>query len=108
MSYKIIYHEGSNVDLGTKACSGRLSIESNHLRIRGEVELSFPLDSLVSVELIRLHHTGRMIKIVHTHGLLFVSVVWFNLFGVFAMVNFFATGRLLRELQDRIAKPGKA
>jgi len=43
-----------------------------------------------------------MLKVMHEGGTLFVSVIRFNLFGLFAVVNFSATGRLHDELQAAI------
>ena len=99
VSYKVLYHVGESVSLKTKGATGRLSIEDDRLLIRGPPEISIPFESLRSVELLRMHGTGRMLKIEHATGRLFVSVIRFNLFGLFAVVNFFGTGRLEKELQ---------
>ena len=108
MSYKVLFREGDSIDLRTKACSGRLSVEDGHIHIVGDSGLSIPVSHLRSVELFRMHNTGRMLKVVHDQGTLFVSVIRFNLFGYFAMVNFFATGRLQRELQSLIGGQSSA
>lgn len=102
MSYKVLFHQGESIDLRTKARSGRLSVVEGHIHIVGESDLSIPVEHLCSVELFRMHNTGRMLKIVHNQGTLFVTVIRFNLFGYLAMVNFFATGRLQKELQSLI------
>jgi hypothetical protein len=102
MSYKVLYHQGVEIDLRTKAMVGRLSLEDGRILIRGEPEISIPVRALRSVELFRLHGTGRMLKVVHEGGTLFVSVIRFSLFGLFAVVNFFGTGRLQDELQAAI------
>ncbi|HWG45809.1 MAG TPA: hypothetical protein VN688_23815 [Gemmataceae bacterium] len=99
MTYKVLYHQGEAVSLKTKARVGRLSLEGDRLLIHGEPGVSVPLEALQSVELYRLHGTGRMLKIRHEGGTLFVSVIRFSLFGLFAVVNFFATGRLHEELE---------
>ena len=62
--------------------------------------MSVPLGSIRSVELLRLHGTGRMVKIVHAGGTLFVSIIRFSFFGWFVVANFFATGKLARTLQS--------
>ncbi|MEX0793681.1 MAG: hypothetical protein WD045_11125 [Pirellulaceae bacterium] len=104
MSYKVIYHEGDHVELRTKVRTGQLSLEDGLLQIHDGTVQSISFDSILSVELFRLHRAGRMLKITHTHGHLFVSVIRFNLFGYFALVNHFATGRLQGELEALIAK----
>ncbi len=103
MSYKVMYHAGPEIDLKTKANTGRLSLDDDHLVIHGDPAISIPLVSLHSAELFRLHGTGRMLKLVHDGGTLFVTVIRFSLFGLFAVVNFFGTGRLHKELQSAIA-----
>ncbi len=108
MSYRVLYHQGNSIDLRTKARTGRLSVAEGHIHIDGEFELSIPVEQLRSVELFRMHNTGRMLKIVHSQGTLFVTVIRFNLFGYFAMVNFFATGRLQKELQSLIRSHNSA
>jgi len=102
MSYKVLYHVGESVSLKTKAATGRLSLADDRVLVRGSPDVSIPFDSLRSVELIRLHGMGRMLKIVSVPDTLFVSVIRFNLFGFFAVVNFLATGRLHKELQAAI------
>jgi hypothetical protein len=107
-NYKVIYHDGETIDLRTKVCSGRLTIDESHLRISSAFNVSIPINSLLSTELFRLHNTGRMVKIVHSQGTLFVSVIRFNLFGYFALINYFGTGSLHRRLQDIISANGRA
>lgn len=99
MSYKVLYHIGEAVDLKTKVAIGRLSLEQDQLLIRGVKDVAVPFATLRSVELLRLHGTGRMLKVCHTAGTLFISVIRFSFFGLFAVVNFFATGRLKLELE---------
>ncbi len=103
MRYKVIYHEGEKVDLKTKARSGRLSIDKDYFHITGDSDVMLPIKSLLSAELLRLHHIGRMVKVVHSQGSLFVSVVRLNVLGYIVIVNFFGTGSLHRELRDIIS-----
>src|SRR5438309_10794303 len=98
MTYKVLYHVGESVSLKTKCPTGCLSIEDHRVLIRGSPEISIPVESLRSVELFRLHGMARMLKIQHSGGTLFVSVIRFSLFGLFGVVNFFGTGRLQDEL----------
>lgn len=102
MTNKVLYHQGEEIGLRTKARVGGLSLQDDRLVIRGEPEVSIALDSLRSVELFRLHGTGRMLKVIHEGGTLFVSVIRFSLFGLFAVVNSWGTRRLYDELQAAI------
>jgi hypothetical protein len=102
--YKVLYHVGDSITLSTKAASGWLSIGDYRVMIQGAEDVSIPFDALQNVELFRLHGTGRMLKIQHTSATLFVTVIRFNLFGFFAAVNFFKTGRLQHELAARIPR----
>ncbi len=100
--YLVIYHTEELLDLKTKMKIGRLFLEPDHLSIRGEAPMEIPFSSLQAVEMFRLHGLGRMLRIQHSGGLLVVSVVRFCLFGYFAMVNFLATGKLLRLLRAHL------
>ena len=73
MTNKVLYHQGAEIGLRTKARVSGLSLQDDRLVIRGEPEVSIALESLRSVELFRLHGTGRMLKVVHEGGTLFVS-----------------------------------
>jgi hypothetical protein len=111
MSYKVLYHQGEEVGVKTRGKVGHLTFESGRLLIRGEPQVSIPIEALHSVELLRMHGTGRMLKITSAGETLFVSVIRFSLFGLFAVVNYFATGRLQKELEaaireQRSAEPG--
>ncbi len=102
------YHVGDTLGLKTKAATGRLFVEDDRIVIQGDSQVSIPFKSLRSVELFRLHGTGRMLKIIHTEGTVFGSVIRFSLFGYFAIVNFFETGKLARLLQAQIHQPDPA
>ena len=107
--YKVISHCGESIQLSTRAMTGTLFLEPGMLTIAGEQRMAIPFDSLRSVELFRLHGTARMLKVVHIGGTLFVSVIRFSLFrGYFAVINFFATGRLRDELNAAIKCKGSS
>lgn len=55
-----------------------------------------------------MHGLGRMLKVVHEHGTLFVSVIRWSLGYFFVMVNFVATGRLRDELRTSAATTARA
>jgi hypothetical protein len=99
VTYKVMYHSGESIGLSTKVATGRLSLANGRIEIVGTPAVSIPVQALHGVKLFRLHKVGRMLKINHQEGTLFVSVVWFCLFGRFAIVNFFGTGFLLKSLR---------
>lgn len=100
MSYKVLFFEGETVELSTKGRTGILSLKSDCLFIRTQPEVCITYDMLRSVELLRMHKMGRMLKVTHRDGAIFLTVIRFQLFGVFAVVNYFATGRLKQELDE--------
>jgi hypothetical protein len=104
MAYKVIFHSGQTISLKTKVKSGRLPVENGQLKITGNSEIQIHLESAHTVEVFRLHGLGRMIKLVHNDGTLFVSVVRLCLFGRFAVINSFRTRELYRRLDSTINK----
>lgn len=98
MKYKIAYHVGESVDLKTKARAGSLILSDSEMQITGDDEIAVPFSSITNVELFRLHGTGRMLKVEHSSGTLFISVVRLNIGGFFMIVNFLRTGELCKKL----------
>lgn len=110
MIYKIIYHEGVEVSLKTEFSSAFATITNTALQISGSENICIKLDDFKAVELFRLHGLGRMLKIWHTDGVIFISVIRFKLIqlpliGQFASVNFLKTGELNSLLRSRIPSP---
>jgi hypothetical protein len=106
MIYKIIYHQGDNVDVKTEVASGFATLTDTDLQIVGDENIHIQFADLEAVELFRLHGSGRMIKITHRDGTIFLSVIRFRLIrlpiiGQFATVNYFRTGELLKLLQSK-------
>jgi hypothetical protein len=52
-----------------------------------------------SAQLFRLHGLGRVIRLRHGDGQIFLSVIRFMVWQ-FATINFFKTGKLQKELSD--------
>lgn len=102
MKYKIMFHSGDSIDMKTKAKTGFLVLGETALEISGDESICIAFSEITDVDLFRLHGLGRMIKIQHSSGTLFVSVVRFVLFGYFATVNFFRTGQLNNELKAAV------
>lgn len=100
--YKVIFHLGDKIGIGTRASNGSLAIEDGQIRIRGEQNLSINLAEIQSAELFRLHGLGRMIRIRYAAATIFVAVVRFSVAGRLAMIDAFKTGKLARKLQSMI------
>lgn len=99
MKYKVAYHVGETVDLKTKARSGSLVLSDSEMHITGDDDIAVPFSNITNVELFRLHGTGRMLKVEHSGGTLFISVVRLNIGGFFMIVNFLRTGELCKKLK---------
>ena len=102
-SYRVLYFVGPSLDLSTKMLPGRAEIDGECFRIVGSSELSIPLKEIREPNLFRLHGTARMIRFAWKEGTVFVTVVRVNIFGYFAVINFFATGRLYESLKSLAA-----
>jgi len=101
----VLYHLFGEIGIRTKMLVGRLVIKDDNLVIHGDTEVSMPLNTLRSVEQLRLHRVGTMLKVSHhVGGAFYVTVIRFNLFGIFAVVNYFATVRLKRQLEAAMSK----
>jgi hypothetical protein len=95
--YKVFFHAGDELGLKTRVSRGEAWLDKGGLHIHGKSELLIANDELRSAELFRLHGLGRVIRVEHRRGRLFLSVVRFMI-GQFATINFFKTGKLHQEL----------
>ena len=102
MKYKIIYHRGDSIDIKTKVSSGSAYLSDDALIIESAGKFFIPFNFIKSMDKFRLHGLGRMIKIVHSSGTFYFSVVRFNILGYFAIVNFFKTGQMYELLKGKI------
>ncbi len=96
--YRIMYFCGDEISLSSKMITGKAIIEYGKLNLQGEVKLSLAIEELENIELYRLHGMGRMIRFRCSKKQYFLTVIRFNLFGYFAMINYFATGKLHQQL----------
>jgi hypothetical protein len=97
MKYKVFFYQGEDLSLKTRVARGQAWLDAEGLHIDGPQAISISKVDLVSVELFRLHGLGRVIRVNHRHGRLFVSVVR-AMIGQFAFINFFRTGELHKQL----------
>ena len=97
MKYKVFFHQGDELSLKTRVDRGEAWLDDADLHVKGCAEFTIPRNQLLAVELFRLHGLGRVIRIEHTHGRLFLSAVRLMI-GQFAFINFFKTGTLYKAL----------
>lgn len=103
MYYKVIYHIGEEIGIKTRVLMGTAEIADRSLILKDDGAVSI-IKNVRSVEMFRLHGTGRMIRVIHSEGTLFLAVVRFCLWGYFSMINFFGTGRLYSELSALVER----
>jgi hypothetical protein len=97
MKYKVFFHRGDELTLKTRVMKGHAQLDDAGLHIEGREGFDIPLGELEDAELFRLHGLGRVIRIEHRQGRLFLSVTRLMI-GQFALINFFKTGALHKEL----------
>ena len=103
MKYKVFFHRGDELSLETKVERGDAWLDDAGLHISSCSEFLIPSNDLLAAEMFRLHGLGRVIRVDHRGGRLFVSVVRFMI-GQFASINFFKTGKLLKEISAMSGK----
>ena len=93
-----MFHSGSELNLKTRVLKGEAWIDEHGLNITGPMgSLLIERQDIQKAELTRLHGLGRIIRIEHRQGPMFLSVVRLMI-GQFAIVNFLRTGELHRQL----------
>ncbi len=97
VNYRVFFHQGDELSLKTRVAQGEAWIDGAGLHVKGHDELLIPANDLLAAELFRLHGLGRVIRVEHREGRLFLSVVRLMI-GQFALINFLKTGKLHEEL----------
>ena len=97
MKYKVFFYKGDELTLKTKVARGEAWVDEIGLHVRGPSEFLVRSEDLLAAELFRLHGLGRVIRVEHRGGRLFLSVVRLMI-SQFAFINFFKTGTLRKEL----------
>jgi hypothetical protein len=97
MKYKVFYYSGNELTLKTTVLKGYAKLDDSGLHVEGLKDFVIPINELQTAKLFRLHGLGRVIQIDHISGRLFISVVRLMI-GQFALINFFKTGRLYKQL----------
>lgn len=107
MKYNVFFYQGDELGLKTRVDKGHAWIDEAGLHISGPAEILIPSNNLLSAELFRLYGLGRVIRVEHRHGRLFLSAVRFMI-GQFGVINFFKTGKLLKEISAISEKSGES
>jgi len=103
--YKVCFHRGDELTLKTRATKGHAWVDEKGLHVTSVAEtISIPRRDLRSVEMFRLYGLGRVIRVDHAQGRLFVTVVRFMI-GQFALINFLETGVMRDKLADLLEQP---
>ena len=97
MKCKVFYHRGDELTLKTRVMKGYARLDDSALHIEGPGGFDIPLGELQEAELFRLHGLGRVIRVEHRQGRLFLAVIRLMI-GQFAFINFFKTGALHKDL----------
>jgi hypothetical protein len=97
MKYQVFFHCGDELTLKTRVMKGHARLDESGLHIDGPGGFDIPLRESQQAELFRLHGLGRVIRIEHRQGRLFLAVTRLMV-GQFALINFFKTGALHQEL----------
>jgi hypothetical protein len=98
--YRIFFHHGDELGLKTRVSKGKAWIDNTGLTIKGKNgTTSIPRANFQKVEMFRLHGLGRVIRVDHSGGRLFMAVVRLMI-GQFVLINFFQTGKLQRTLSS--------
>jgi len=98
LRYKIFFHVGNELNLKTRASKGEAWLDGSGLNVRGADDtLIIPKTDIQKVDMYRLHGLGRVIRVDHRKGRLFLAATRLMI-GQFAIINFFRTGKLYRAL----------
>lgn len=104
--YKVFFHSGDELTLKTRVTKGDawVDVEGLHV-VDGSAQFFVRREDVRSVELFRLHGLGRVVRVNHAAGTLFLSVVRLMV-GQFALINFFQTGAL-KDAISALAEPSR-
>jgi hypothetical protein len=103
MNYRVFFHRGDQLSLKTRASKGRAWLDDVGLHIDTPEGLTIQASDILSAELFRLHGLGLVIQVEYRGGRLFLSVVRLMI-EQFALINFFRTGELQKQLAS-LKKP---
>jgi len=82
MVYRIVYHVGKEIGIKTRVLSGTAELDGKSLVVKGDPGIVVPFKDIASIIMFRPYGTCRMLKIVHSGGTLFLTVVRLNLTAI--------------------------
>jgi hypothetical protein len=96
---KAIYYVGEDISLKTKVEDGRLLLGDDSIQILGKENLTIQYSKINSIEGVRLHGLGQMIKLDFDGKIIYFSIIRINLFGYFVIINLFETLKVLKNIK---------
>ena len=102
--YKVFFHRGDELTIKTRVARGDAWVDGEGLHIMSNAETFLvPGRDITSVEMFRLHGLGRVIRVDHRNGRVFVSVVRLMI-GQLAFINLLKTGALRKQVAELVQK----
>ena len=105
-TYKVFFHVGDDLGIKTRVQKGTAEVSDAEMTVHNGSSIIIPLRDITNAKLFRLHGLGSVIQIDHSSGRIFVSVVRFMI-GQFAVINFFKTGELHKQIEASMTKPSE-
>lgn len=102
MAYRILYMVAEDVGLKTKGLSGTIELQNDRAVIAGSEPLSLAFKEFEELRIHKQHKIGTLIHLRCAGMSVYLAVPRINLFGVFAVINYWATHRLFDELESRM------
>jgi hypothetical protein len=100
--YKVFFHCGDELTIRTRVVRGNAWVDGEGLHVTSNAEAFLvPRHDITSVEMFRLHGLGRVVRVDHRNGRLFVSVIRLMI-GQFAFINFLKTGALRKHVAELV------
>ena len=96
--YKVFFHQGEDLTIKTRVKKGTAWLDETGLQVEGSETISLPGPDIIRADLFRLHGLGRVIKVDHRKGRLYLSVIRLMI-GQFAFIHFFKTGSLHEKIR---------
>lgn len=97
--YRVFFHEGEDFPAVVKVASGRAWFDATGLHIESKArKIDVPLADIESAELHLRGGSMSVIRLRYRGGCIHFAVTRFIICGLFAMVDFLGTRKLLREI----------
>jgi len=103
-TFKVLFIQAEAVELSTKGLTGFLYWRGEGLVIHGDKDWNLPLKSISSVNLVRVSGGSKMIKLTHSRGTVFLSVIRFSFRGMFMFADYYRTRELYGRMRAYLEK----